>query len=594
VDRQQQKVQSVREIQDPHARPPGGFTYVDVFAGSSAFTEQARHFGGKAKVFVEWEKDDHPLLRNMAPDAQIYGDFYAKEWLSFQSDETIDALVAWPMCKHLARCGLLKMQCDEVASQLWDIAELAEHLDVRIVLIENVLLLELADEQHHLFSRMLIEFEARGFVRAAVWRVDDSGLGGYTWRSRPWVILHRAELTAKIAPVFQPAMESAPVGIRDCLMPLGEVEHLKVDIVDLVEPDGWVMGYFRFEWKLPLQPGTLVNVPNEQHDHCVIKHKSELEVLVRSKNNLQPTFRTVDVGVLTPAVTLTKLRSLDSPCVTVRSSPDPPGNAVVWEDRGLQPFARLLHENEIWNVQSRGPGQLDLLVRAGASREQIINKAGKAVTGVMARYMAQAVSSQCLSLRAADHGCISPRAETWRPSVRVVPMHTLSHSAVVAQGGGMLMGDFVHRCRESAAVVARRLVAEQFQSAGFLALAGEELVDGVPQWLFVLAMCEMELPKANNVLHWERLEKLKGSPSWRHVIAANLRLCEFISPSVLKLERQLATGKAEQVLITDGSCRLALSWQQHAKAAGEALVELQCTFAAAAECASTESEAEQL
>ena len=178
--------------------------------------------------------------------------------------------------------------------------------------------------------------------------------------------------------------------------------------------------------------------------------------------------------------------------------------------------------------------------------------------------------------------------------MRVVPMHTLSHSAVVAQGGGMLMGDFVHRCRESAAVVARRLVAEQFQSAGFLVLAGEELVDRVPQWLFVLAMCEMELPKANNVLHWERLEKLKGSPSWRHVIAANLRLCEFISPSVLKLERQLATGKAEQVLITDGSCRSALSWEQHAKAAGEALVELQCTFAAAAECASTESEAEQL
>ena len=136
-------------------------------------------------MFMEWEQDDHLLLRNMAPGAAIYSDYYDRDWLPFECNESIDALLAWPMCKHLAKCDRLKMQGDPVASQLWDTAELAQHLDVLMVAIENVLLLELADRQHGLLSRAIWEFELRGFMLAAVWRVDDPGLDGHSWRTRP-------------------------------------------------------------------------------------------------------------------------------------------------------------------------------------------------------------------------------------------------------------------------------------------------------------------------------------------------------------------------------------------------------------------------
>ena len=221
-----------------HGRPPDGFTYAEVFAGSSAFSERASEFGGSARLFIESETDYHPLLSALAPDAKIYSDFYDKEWYSFVSDECIDALISSPMCKHLAVCGLLKMENDPVASQLWDIAELAEHLGVLMVTIENVLLLETGDHMHNLLSKALVEFEKHGFVLAAVWRVDDSGLGGHTWRTRPWVILHRNDVAMKVGPTFHPAMQHVPQIIRSCSLHVEQTSHLRVHAIDIVQPEG--------------------------------------------------------------------------------------------------------------------------------------------------------------------------------------------------------------------------------------------------------------------------------------------------------------------------------------------------------------------
>ena len=154
---------------------------------------------------------------------------------------------------------------------------------------------------------------------------------------------------------------------------------------------------------------------------------------------------------------------------------------VIWEDRGCDPFPRRLHATEIWRVQSRCEEQLDLLIQQGASSAQIIHKAGKAVTGRMAKYMALAVKVQCLQLKAAEVGCISTLAESWKASVRVVPIGVPALAALVACGGSMLLGGFVNASRESAAVVARKLVHQHLSPDGYLVLAGEEQKDGVPQ-----------------------------------------------------------------------------------------------------------------
>ena len=56
------------------------FRYIDVFVGSSSFSEQARSLQGEAVGFVEWETSDHPLLRALSPSAWIVDDFYDEQW----------------------------------------------------------------------------------------------------------------------------------------------------------------------------------------------------------------------------------------------------------------------------------------------------------------------------------------------------------------------------------------------------------------------------------------------------------------------------------------------------------------------------------
>ena len=126
------------------------FSYVEAFAGSSAFSERAIPLGGSAIGFVEWEVSDHPLLSALEPSAWICGDLYDREWE--QHSGPVDALLTWPMCKHLASCGLLRMQHDDVASQLWDTIDMAVHFEVRMVCTENVTRLEWDNQAHSLLD----------------------------------------------------------------------------------------------------------------------------------------------------------------------------------------------------------------------------------------------------------------------------------------------------------------------------------------------------------------------------------------------------------------------------------------------------------
>ena len=569
-----------------HARPPDfeGFTYVEVFAGSSSFSERSPKYGGRALAFIEWESSDHPLLRALAPSAVIFSDFYEKRWLGFEGEESVDALLSWPMCKHLAACGLLKMEKDEVASQLWDTAELAEHLDVLMVAIENVLLLELGDAMHELLSKALMVFESRGFVLASVWRVNDAALGGHSWRTRPWILLHKAKLAPLVSPAWQPAMGRTPSSMRSCVLPLSQVEHLLIDSVDVVQPVGWRLGSFRFRWSSPLQPGTLVNVTDESWEFCVYAHVSKETVRVRSKDPRNPKFLSVEFDSLSPSGSLTKLRSLDSPCETVRSSPDPPGITVVLEDRLPVPCPRLLHEHEIWRIQTRSEQAMQLMLRNNLSRDQIIHKAGKAVTGCMADYMALAVHDQCAELRAASLGCISPLAEASRAVIRLIPIHWPSHSALVACQGNMLIGQYVDMSRDSASRVAAACAKALLLEPGYLALAGEEVVCQHPQWLFVCAPPSLSAPTGmSEVLRWVPLSVLKGSLGWPWITAAHLRLCEHIEPTALQLKKRLITGQGTSTFAAARSTVEQHSWEQQCQRATQALGDLQRTFLKAAE-----------
>ena len=290
---------------------------------------------------------------------------------------------------------------------------MAAHFNVRLVAIENVPFLELGDEQHGLLSRALYIFEIHGYSSATLWRVNDAELGGHTWRTRSWLLLHRSDLAPRLDPVVQPVMHHEPQGMRQCLLAVADVAHLVLDAQLVVEPIDARPGSCRLNWAAPLQPDTLVKVQAGTQDFCVMPQEGVADkVLVRSKDPRDPKCVTVKLKWLTLSDSTVVVRGLDSPCHTVRSSPDPPGNVLLHDTRFAPPVIRKAHEMELWMIQGRCTDQLAMMVDADISSKEIIHKAGKAVTGNMANYMALAVQRQSRLLRAAEHGCIAPSAES--------------------------------------------------------------------------------------------------------------------------------------------------------------------------------------
>ena len=100
---------------DPPSDTHEPFGYVDIFAGASAWSEGVAPFGGFPVGPIEIDTANQKLLEQFYPHAWVCGDYYAEEWQQHPSDKT-DVVVAWPMCKHLSRAGLRRMQTDDCAS----------------------------------------------------------------------------------------------------------------------------------------------------------------------------------------------------------------------------------------------------------------------------------------------------------------------------------------------------------------------------------------------------------------------------------------------------------------------------------------------
>ena len=96
------------------------------------------------------------------------------------------------------------------------------------------------------------------------------------------------------------------------------------------------------------------------------------------------------------------------------------------------------------------------------------------------------------------------------------------------------------------------------------------------------------------MLQWRKYHELRNQDSWRHVIAAHLRLCEFINVSPLRVEKPLRTGKDEHVVAQFSSQQSSRSWEVLQANAQEALEKLQQEFAQAAEQSASRKDKEAL
>ena len=85
------------------------FTFSDLFAGTSSFSEHSVPRGAKPVSFVEWEDTDRVILQQHSKEAKIFGDFYRREWS--QHDLFSEVVVAWPMCRHLSKLMQASVRC---------------------------------------------------------------------------------------------------------------------------------------------------------------------------------------------------------------------------------------------------------------------------------------------------------------------------------------------------------------------------------------------------------------------------------------------------------------------------------------------------
>ena len=558
------------------------FSYVESFAGSSAFSEKAIPLGGRALGFVEWEESDHPLLHNLEPSAWICGDFYSYSWQ--QHNQQADALLSWPMCKHLASCGLLRQQHDDVASQLWDTTCMAVHFGVKLVATENVTRLEFGNAEHGLLDADLQHWGAAGFSLAAVWRVNDNPLGGATWRERTWIIKECARLTSRLPPLHQPPMEASPQCMRSLVLPVCEVQLLQVLGTVHKQPRGISPGLFSFTWTNHLQPGTVVGAFGLQGTFCVYTDRGTT-VCIRSTNLRAPTFYTVPKDHLTATRVMTTVRSLDSPCHTIRSSPDPPGNCLILDDRFSPPMVRQLHDSEVWLFQGRSKEQLDVLLRTAPA--QVVHTAGKAVTGCMAQFMAEAVQSRCALLNAADLGGMSPLAEPLRCFVLFIPFCMRADTAFVACQGSLLMGDYIAQSRDSVNSLASKFMRENFGCDSPALLVGETAVGDCWRWVVACPVETTVQARSSLQSHfaWQSMAALKGCAVWSALVAAKIRLCEYFRPSRVIWQPEYALGKSVALAVNDACVPSPLSWEQQCSRAHSATIRLQLAFETAADCA---------
>jgi hypothetical protein len=550
---------------DPPSDTHESFGYVDIFAGTSAWSEGASPFGGFPVGFIEIDTANQSLLKHFYPHAWVCGDYYAEEWRQHPADE-VDVVVAWPMCKHLSRAGLRRMQTDDCASQLWDIVSAVDHFRPLLVGIENVVELEEDEATHGLVEKAIHRFETIGYILVAIWRLHDPSLSGYSHRKRAWLIFEPVRVSARLPMFHQPVMDGFVGDLADCLLPIDQVSHL--EIKGTRHDD-----YFRFAWTDVLQPGTVVYVKGLFGDWCVFEQYDSGAVRIRSRDRSRPVFDTVSRLRLSPSRHLHRLTFLHDTAPTIRSGPDPPGNIVLWESRFGVPAARRVHPWEEWTIMQGSTDKLDWL--QDHTPYNITRDAGKRVTGGMSHYLGRHFSNRVPLLRAASASpqCISPECEHKSSSVLIVLLHFGSSSAVVDTSCSLLPGFESCSSRESVKALVESFILSSLGWKVDAYLSGESKIG---QRIYgCLLLRQRKLPPH---LCWKHVVLLEASPVSLAIHSAATRAKEFIGAVPLELHPHFSAGVARSLVSPMVSRKHSASWSRHCHRASDAVAALRSAF----------------
>ena len=166
-------------------------------------------------MYSEINKLALELTGSKHPTSVSVGNFNDDIWKHIDPSQlsvTPRILTGGPSCKPFSASGKKEGGKNPLASQLCDTADMAHHLAVDAVLLENVDLLLTEDHIHGQMSLCVDYFKSKGFYLVNTDQRQNSAFGGFTSRKRVLLWFESARLTELLPPHIHPASWGSLLG----------------------------------------------------------------------------------------------------------------------------------------------------------------------------------------------------------------------------------------------------------------------------------------------------------------------------------------------------------------------------------------------
>ena len=163
---------------------------IELWSGVASLSSVLCAQGASLRAFCESNPLLHQLLSTLHPDAQSASRSEQEEWKAWQIPQ---AAVVWvlggPSCTSLSTAGKQLAGKDPTSRYLFDHLVISAALGASLILLENVLYLVEGDIIYGLYSQLVQQAAALGYVLVQQLKVEESRMGGSTQRARVFLTL---------------------------------------------------------------------------------------------------------------------------------------------------------------------------------------------------------------------------------------------------------------------------------------------------------------------------------------------------------------------------------------------------------------------
>ena len=376
---------------------------IELWSGVASLSSSLCSLGASLHAYCESNPLLNLLLSQAHPEALSASESEKEEWRLWDIPKSA---VVWvfggPSCTSLSAAGKQLAGKDPTSRYLFDHLTIAAACGASLILLENVLFLLEGDAQHGLYSQLLQQAAALGYILVQQWKIVDSSVGGSTQRARLFLIWEKQSVHNKLPPWGDTVSDPLPglakpisaslwpeSQLPDTVWLTGGEAHFDPDTP--IKPHAATkVGFCKRKGSLQsLQIGDLIALRKTTKGlnrwRIITIQGSRIEL--RRADRRQPTFSMVTRQQIHYTITdKIPLYHPDGIGVGLRRWGEPPLKSafaiIQHTPQGWLP--RTLLPEECWAIQGLDPDRLQHLKALHASPEEIAAAAGNAITGAMA------------------------------------------------------------------------------------------------------------------------------------------------------------------------------------------------------------------